>query len=143
MEKRLDMIEKNSLTAELLSEILPVDEDVGSMATTKIDLKGNLFAVKMSSTVPLPENSEQLRHRVCLWGRTWVMAGYIHTSRAIFADLTDDVFHRYVEHMLGRFVMGLVVDGPARTPATGDTWVAILEYDLEIRKEALRKAQKG
>ena len=66
------------------------------------------------------------------------MASYIHTNRAIFADLTDDVFDRYVEHMLGRFVMGLVVDGPVGTPATGDTWVAILEYDLEIRKEVLR-----
>ena len=39
--------------------------------------------------------------------------------------------------------MGLVVDGPVGTPATGDTWVAILEYDLEIRKEALRRVQKG
>ena len=71
------------------------------------------------------------------------MASYIHTNRAFFADLTDDVFDRYVEHMLGRFVMGLVVDGPVGTPATGDTWVAILEYDLEIRKEALGKVQKG
>lgn len=143
MEKRLDMIEKNSLTAEPLSEILAVDEDMGSMATTKIDSKGNLVAVKMSNTVPLPENPEQLRHRLCLWGRTWIMASYIHTNRAIFADLNDDVFDRYVEHMLGRFVMGLVVDGPVGTPATGDTWVAILEYDLEIRKEALRRVQKG
>ena len=58
MEKRLDMIERNSLTAaEPLSEILAVD-DVGSMTTTK-----------MSNTIPLPENPEQLRHRLCLCGR--------------------------------------------------------------------------
>ena len=96
MEKRLDMIEKNSLTAKPLSEILAMDEDVGSMATTKIDSKGNLVAVKMSNTVPLPGNPEQLRHRLCLWGRTWMMASYIHTNRVIFADLNNDVFDLYV-----------------------------------------------
>ena len=35
------------------------------------------------------------------------MASYIHTNRAIFADLIDDVFDRYVEHMLRKVRDGL------------------------------------
>jgi hypothetical protein len=82
MERRLEMVEKSSFTAEPLSEVLNKEEEVCDTARAAFDSKGNLVAMKVGNRVPLPTNPEQLRKRVALWGTSWIMAGTLHTNRA-------------------------------------------------------------
>ena len=39
--------------------------------------------------------------------------------------------------------MGLLTDGPPGTPVVGDSWVKLLEYDLEMRKEMMARVEDG
>ena len=143
MEKRFDMIEKNDLRAEPLSEVLGADQEDDSLAVPRVAKDGSFTTVKVGSRIPLPENTETLRTRLDLWGRSWIFASTMHTNRAVLGGLEPMDFTHYVNNLLGEHVMGLVTDGPEGTPVVGEMWLKILDYDLEMRKEIMRRMEKG
>ena len=143
MEKRMEMVEKSSFGTESLSEIIDCTEDEPDMARTGFDAKGNLVAMRVSSRVPLPENPEQLRRRIELWGNTWIMASLLHTNRSYLKDLTPHMFDVYIKYLLGQHVMGLLSTGPSGSAVSGDLWLKLLTYEHEVRKAAMKGVQKG
>ena len=143
MERRLEMLEKNSLRAEPLSRVLAVSEDEENLQEPRWDAKNMLVAVKVGNKVALPENPEQLRHRLELWGTSWVMASFLQSNRPIMKDLSPLLVDQYLRYLLGKHVMGLISDGTEGTPVTGSLWLQLLEYEHEIRKEAMDLAQRG
>ena len=112
MEKRFEMLERNDLKAECLTDVLNVLEEDDQLTTPKIDQGGNFVTIKTGSRVPLPSNIEQFRQRVHLWGTSWIMAASMHTNRPILKGLEPMVFTHYLTHMLGEHVMGLIARGP-------------------------------
>ena len=67
------------------SEVLALSEEGDNFATPKIDAKGNFTTVRVGSKVPLPENTETLRQRLELWGRSWLFAAFMHTNSPLLA----------------------------------------------------------
>ena len=119
MEKRFDQLEKNVFRAEPLSEVLGVNEEDDTLATPKVDKGGSIVTVRVGNRIPLPENTETLRHRLDLWGRSWLFAGSMHTNRIILKDLTPMDFTHYINHLLGPPCYGTSDGRAPRHPGTG------------------------
>ena len=118
-------------------------EDDGPMGMPRVDSKGNFVTVKVGNKVPLPRNSEQFRARIDLWGRSWIFAAALHTSRTELADLAPPVFTNYGNHMLGKHVLGLLSDSPLGDAIDSFLWVKLLDYELEVRKDAMKRMEDG
>lgn len=92
MEKRLEMIEKSDLRAESLTEVVDKTHDDTDTAKPVFDSSGQLRAVKVGAKVPLPENPEQLRERIELYGNSWIFASFVHTNRVYLIDVCPRLF---------------------------------------------------
>ena len=55
-------------------------------------------------TVPLPQNSEELRIRLGILGSAWVMCGMSQTRNPLLADFSPDLFAEYADYLLGEHV---------------------------------------
>jgi len=143
MEKRLEMVEKSEFRAEPLSEVICVEDDEGDTMRAVFTSSGSLEAVRVGKKLPLPSNTEQLRSRLEVLGNSWCMAGFLHTNRVYLHDLSPNVFDKYVRYLLGKHVLGLVTSGPPGTVPTGPTWEAVLHYEHEVRKQAMRLMTEG
>jgi len=143
MEKRLEMIEKGDFKAEALTDVLSLDDDEADTMKAIFNSSGQLEAVRVGKRVPMPVSTEDLRSRIALLGRSWCMAALLHTHRPYLKDATPAMFDRYVGYLLGRFVLGLVSQGPPGTPVSSPSWAAVLHYDHEVRKQAMRYLLTG
>jgi len=143
MEKRLDMIEKGDFRAEPLTEVLSLEDDESDTMRAVFNTAGQLEAVKVGKKVPMPMTTEELRSRISLLGRSWAMAGSLHTHRHYLRDATPALFDKYVGYLLGKFVLGLVTVGPPGSPVAAPSWLAVLHYDFEVRKAAMNNLLSG
>ena len=143
LEKKLETVEKNDLKAELLSEVLsvPEDNDDGALQTV-LDRHGTFRAVKLGSSCPLPDNPEQLRRRLGIWGAAWIFVAGVHTTRPFLKDLEPQDFTDYVEYLLGKDVMKHIAEVDGVAP-TGQYWELILKYDHSLRKEMMELVMTG
>jgi len=143
MEKRLEMIEKGDFRAEPLSEVLSLEDDEGDTLRAVFTPSGQLEAVRIGKKVPMPMTTEELRMRMAIYGRSWVMAASLHTHRPYLKDATPLLWDKYVGYLLGKFVLGLVSSGPAGSTVSSPSWSAVLHYDVEVRKQAMRNLLAG
>ena len=104
-------MENNEPRAEPLSEVLTVNEDEGEVLRTVWDTSGNLKAITVGSTIPLPSNPEELRIRVVVMGNAWIFVSVAHSNRAYLKGVTPQIFQEYLDYLLGENVMGLVAKG--------------------------------
>ena len=143
LEKRLDQIEKNSLVAETLSEVLNEDEDEGNAMQTVLDPKGNFMAVRAGNRVPLPLNTEQLRQRISIMGNSWIFAGFQQTTKRYLQDVTPKLWDKYIKYLLGEHVLGLTTSGPMSSRAHDPQWEQVLHYEFAMRRHALKLVMRG
>ena len=57
-------------------------------------------------------------------------------------DAAPEIFDRYTKYLLGEHVMGLVSDNDG-DQVYGEDWVALLKYEKEIRRKAMKLIQGG
>ena len=143
MEKRLEQIEKSDFRAELLSVVLSADDDEAETMKAIFNTSGQLEAVRVGKKVAMPGNTEELRSRMSLLGRSWVMAATLHPHQTYLRDVSPALFEKYVNYLLGKFVLGLVSMGPPGVPVSHPSWQAVLHYDHEVRKECMRNLLSG
>jgi len=137
------MIEKGDFRAEPLSEVLSLEDDEGDTLRAVFTPSGQLEAVRIGKKVPMPMTTEELRMRMAIYGRSWVMAASLHTHRPYLKDATPLLWDKYVGYLLGKFVLGLVSSGPAGSTVSSPSWLAVLHYDVEVRKQAMRNLLVG
>ena len=142
LEKKLEMIEKEDLRAELLSEVLCVRDDGDETLKPVWDAHMNLTAVKVGTKVPLPANAEQLRRRLSIMGAAWFFASSSHSSRPYLRDMEVHVWTEYANHLLGKFVLGLLGGEDGAAVGYSD-WEVILNYEQEIRREMVSRMRLG
>ena len=81
LEKLLDRVEKDDLRAEKLSEVRSVRDDGEEQLKPVWDSSMALKAIKVTPTIPLPANPEQLRRRLSVvfgtdgWTHPRVLSG--------------------------------------------------------------------
>lgn len=75
-EKVQEMVEKNDLRAEALTDVLHVDDVEPGIMVAKWDADGVIKAIKPSSSVPLPRDPEELRSRLEVLGNAWQFVAF-------------------------------------------------------------------
>lgn len=76
VEKVQEMVEKNDLRAEALTEVLHFDDVEPGIMVAKWDTDGVIKAIKPSSSVPLPRDPEELRSRLEVFGNAWQFVAF-------------------------------------------------------------------
>ena len=142
LEKLLDRVEKDDLKAEKLSDVRSIRDDGDEQLRPVWDSSMALKAIKVTPTVPLPANPEQLRRRLSIMGAAWVFVAGAHGSRAYLKDADMHVWTEYANQLLGKFVMGLLVDDVGGPVAQGD-WAIILDYEHEVRRDMVERMLGG
>ena len=142
LEKKLEMVEKDDLRAELLSEVLSSRDDGEDQLKAVLDNNLNFKAIKLSSKIPLPANAEQLRRRLGIMGAAWYFVAAAHSSRAYLRDMDVHVWTEYANYLLGRFVLGILGGDDGAQVHTAD-WEIVLGYEQEVRREMIVRMQAG
>jgi hypothetical protein len=142
LEKKLEMVEKDDLRAELLSEVLCVRDEGEDTLKAVLDSSFNFKAIKVSSKIDMPANAEQLRRRISVMAAAWSFVASSHSSRAYLKDMDIHIWTEYVNYLLGKFVAG-ILGGEDGSPMAYADWEIILNYEQEVRREMISKMQRG
>jgi hypothetical protein len=144
LEKKLDEVEKGEHKAELLSEVVSKEEDEPDSLKTIWGVGGGeLKAIKVASTVPLPVDTETLRRRITLLGTACIFVATQHTNRAHLRGVTPQLFQEYLQYLLGEYVLGMLTkDGLGRT-IHNPAWHLLIGYEHAIRVKAAYLIRKG
>ena len=106
------------------------------------DITGVFKSMKTKSTVPMPANSEELRHRLQLMAASWVFVASQQTQNPFLKDVVDQapvVFGHYADDLLGERVWKLTAKGPDGAEVAGPNWAMLLTYEYEIRCDAANR----
>jgi len=143
MEKKLDEIEKDELRAEALSEVICSPEDDPDTLKAVWNANNELRAVKVGAKAALPRDPEELRRRVQLMGTALIFAGFQQTHKTYLKTVEPQLFHEYVDYLLGEHVHGLAAKNSYGLPVAGPTWTLLLAYEQAIRTKAVQLVRKG
>ena len=78
-----------------------------------------------------------------MYGTSWVMAALFHTNRESLRGVVPQLFQEYLDYQLGEHVLGLTTKGMPEVLSFGPTWELILNYDLEVRRAAMKSMIRG
>jgi len=143
MEKKLDEIEKDELRAEALSEVICTTEDDPDTLKAVWNSNNELRAVKVGAKAALPRDPEELRRRIHLMGTALIFAGFQQTHKVYLKSVDPQLFHEYVDYLLGENVHGLVAKTAYGASIAGPSWTLLLAYEHAIRSKAVQLVRKG
>ena len=139
VEAQLEKVEKNNWRAEKLVEVVADKEDNANGMMPVWDVTGVFKSIKAKTTVPLPANSEELRHRLQVMAASWVCVASQQTANTYLEKVVDDaptVFGHYADYLLGERVFKLTAKGPDGAEVAGPNWTLLLSYEQEVRAHA-------
>ena len=139
IEQQLDRVEKQDWRAERLSDVVAFKEDTREGMMPVFDITGVFKSMKTKSTVALPMNSEELRHRLQIMAASWVFVASQQTQNTFLKDLTDEApttFGHYADYLLGEKVWKLTAKDSQGAEVSGPNWSMLLTYEYEIRAHA-------
>ena len=86
----------------------------------------------------MPRSLEELRRKYWVMKHMWLLAKMRQPSRPTYADLDEKTWNDFLEELLNRenFNFRLEIEGSGEM--VGPDWNHCLEYDFQLRREALR-----
>ena len=138
LDAKFEEIDEGDITAEPLPKVISKDIDVDYVRSTVPDRAGNLKVKNVATkTVPLPNETEELRDRVNLLGLSYIAARLRKKNVHWLVDADEEIWRQHLGHILGLEIAGLKVDGP-NGEIFAPEWSNVLSYQHQIRKEACR-----
>ena len=135
---KLEMIESNTPSVELLTEIASVEDAETETFEAKIDPVTNTLKIKSGKhTVAAPSTPEELRLRHRRIGLAWDMLSTKHFNRSWLSANMTDCMRKFSDYILGNKVAGLVSGN--RTPP----WSLVLSFEHEVRRSVYRWIRDG
>lgn len=137
---KVEQLEDNDPSASPLDEINSMADVDLSVAVPGHDASGSsrLFRKRQKGSLPL--TPEAFRTRLRIEKNLWLYLSTKFVNRSWLAGLTPSPFEAWTDYFLGRKVYLLEVcneDGTKRP--LSPPWNIVLSYELECRKEAIRK----
>ena len=142
---KLEEIENGEITASPLSEVTSKKRVRTMGIQTTVDTGGHVRIVKQRNKGVMPSHTEELRTILRVEGNAWTMLASKFKNKVFFQSMTPDVWLSYTNFLLGEKVYlmqvpaggkgGKMDQAPLRPP-----WVVVLNYEFELRKEAIKKA---
>ena len=107
--------------------------DSNTLNQMGIEPNGTFKIQKKEFGIPLPASSETLRNRIMVLGNAWVMVQMRFTSNPRISTVTQDMFTRYTNYLLGPQVWGMCAKGTDGRPIASPHITHVLAYDRAIR----------
>lgn len=139
----LEEIEQDEVTAHSLDEVTSRKESQALQLQSSIDQSGRVRITRQRPKGKLPGNTEELRHKLRIEANAWLMVASKMRNKPFLRNLEQRHFDRYTDYILGEKCYLLMVPGPSgeKSPLQ-PPWHIILDYEFEMRKKALKVAQK-
>ena len=108
-----------------------------------IEPNGTFKIQKKEYGIPLPTTSEALRSRLTVLGNGWVMVQMRFASNPRIATVSQDMFSRYTNYLLGPQVWGMCAKGTDGRPIASPHITHVIAYDRAIRTLAATRVNAG
>jgi len=134
VERRLTEIEQGDLRADSLQDLSTKDEQKDDPQDATCYM--GVYKIQRQVTkVRLPQDSEELRHRIGVLGITYSVARLRIPTRKWLETATPALFTEHAAFILGKDVHKSVVkvEGVEHKPP----WTLVLSFELEVRKAAV------
>jgi hypothetical protein len=143
LERKLDEVEKSDFRAESLTEVISKEEDEPGSINPVWAANGQLTAMKVSTKVNLPADTEGFRKRLALLGTAWCFVATHQAGRGILRGITPALFKEYTEYLLGDYVLGLTAHGRTGAVISTPSWSLVVAYEHAIRAKTMMLLRKG
>ena len=107
-ERLLDQVQKFYVHTELTTVINSCQADSNVTNQMGLDQNGTFKIQKKEFGIPLPMNSESLRNRLAVFANGWFMVKMRFSSNPRIATITQEMFLRYTDFLMGPQVLGNV-----------------------------------
>lgn len=143
LEKKLEQMENGEWAAETLTEVVSKEEVTADSMQPMWDKTGQLTIKKGSNNVPLPNNPEELRHRLSVMCHAMIMLGMRHSNRHELQGITPGLFEKYKSYLLGEHVLGLQAKDSSGETVARPPWHLVMSYEQAIRKHATKMVNES
>ena len=140
-----EKLSEGSLAAETLAQVISASEEENQKKNKPepsrqlgLNLDSTLtIQTRRRYIASMPANFEELRIKYKVMSHMWLLSQMRQPGRHLFADLTDRTFSDILEELLSEnmFMLQREVAG---MPLVVPRWEHCLEYEFQLRKEAIR-----
>ena len=143
---KLEEVETGELRASLLDEVTCTVDEINANFQSSVDASGRLRLTKERKKAKLPTGSEELRQRLRVEARTFLMLAARFRNKTWFQGLTSKDFLLHVDYVLGDKVFLLQLVRPDGGPAmhySNPSCQLVLNYEHRLHKEAYKSASRN
>jgi len=146
LELKLEEFHDGELVAEHLSEVTSVSEEKKAPAQSgSVDLRwDNVLQLRTGRhTVAVPRSPEELRYRIRLMRTLWSYLKLKGVAPQLLSAYDGAIWDEYVEFVLGPQGWALQSMDANGQVVASPTWKGILHWEHELRKEAVKRINRG
>ena len=145
LSTKMEEVENGEIVASSLSEVTSKKKVKTLGVQTSVDAGGHVRIVKQRNKGSLPQNTEELRTILRVEGNAWVFLGSKYRNKVFFKDMTPSVWLEYSNYLLGEKVYLMQIPSPSGKGKTDQValrppWTVMINYEFELRKEAVKRA---
>ena len=146
----VEEVNEGRLRAETLAQVISLEEEEAQERSKPehpkqlhLTLKANLtLQTRRRFISQMPTSVEQLRTKYQVLSNLWLLAKLRQPGRALYRDLDERTWHLLLEELLNRKNFAFQRQLENSEVMVGPDWNHCLEYEFQIRKEALRRTEE-
>ncbi|OLP90151.1 hypothetical protein AK812_SmicGene28324 [Symbiodinium microadriaticum] len=145
---KTEEVESGEIVASSLTEVTSKRNARTMGIQTTVDTTGHVRLIKQKSKGEMPQNTEQLRTTLRIEGNMWCFLGSKYKNKVFFRDMTPEVWLDYANYILGDKCYLMQVPTPGKGKGKSDLsalrppWIVVLNYEYEMRREAVQQASR-
>lgn len=148
ISSKTEEIESGEVVASVLSEVTSKRSARTMGIQTTVDTTGHVRLIKQKSKGDMPQNTEQLRTTLRIEGNMWCFLGTKYKNKVFFQGMTPEIWLTYSNYLLGEKCYLMQVPTPGKGKGKTDLsalrppWIVVLNYEYEMRREAVKRASR-
>ena len=142
-------VESGEIVASSLTEVTSKRNAKTMGIQTTVDTTGHVRLIKQKSKGEMPQNTEQLRTTLRIEGNMWCFMASKYMNKVFFRDMSPEIWLDYANYILGDKCYLMQVPTPGKggkgksdLAALRPPWIVILNYEYEMRREAVKRASR-
>ena len=139
----MEEIEQDEIQAHPLDEVTSRKETQGQQLQSSLDQSGRVRITRQKPKGKLPTNTEELRAKLRLESRAWMMIAAKLRNKVYLRNLEQRHFDQYTDYLLGEKCFSMKVPtGTGEKTSLQPPWNILLDYEFELRSSAVKKARR-
>ena len=145
---KMDEVENGEIVASSLMEVSSKKKAKTVGIQTSVDTSGHVRVIKQRGKGFMPQGTEELRTVLRIEGNMWTFLASKYKNRQFFKDMNPQIWQDYTNWLLGErvYLMQIPVPqgkgGKMEQQALRPPWVVMLNFEFELRREAVKRAFK-